>query len=795
MEIIIILIIAIILGYVFYRTLLKLKFRKALLFFESGNYDEAIKILNKIFVKHSEAPSKLAECKLKQAQKVKDNNEALKYLNEVVELKKKLTKKTDKTKYDLVVAKVQYEIALIQFNSAMTVANIESEIKNLKDNLHFIDSAIKLSIENEFSVLRLKHLYELAELYFQFGLQCEKAGQLSDAMHNYSIAKDYASESSHPIITFNAVARIGICKLKTNPKEIEFVSLNEHNKADNKYVQDFFYRYIIYLLKRKSYTDAEMILENHFNLPIHIVEQLKELLKTKQVNQAVWIIKEINSTIDQLYEKSFPVDEVRILYENLDVKIKEIEKIVPNLAEKLKKIKPNLFNRLLTYYISQNEFLSCMNLIQQYSSFWESSELLKNLGICCFGITAQGNLTEYNYRIVISNWLTSVFSDKVILKSLESTVWDDNYTFTLADAIGSNYRQYNDIPENVNYEDVSDTNISIGATQKELLQQYEILLQKTISEPSLSKLVYDFYTKEKEAIEKIISLIKNDIIFATPYFAKSHGLSDEIIRLLDNDYFNYRKDEFLEAGIPYLVDNADTYVREYSTARETISKIENAIMNENLNELKSIADDNKRILIERFNTTNDIFEDTIHNAFTKKIQTSGENHKLIPLMEECIRFVNDNDKLKYQCSNFIHDYCISQWKIKPAVILFEMMIKSIEYNPNNYRAAKLITILINNNLMDIVNGKTKSYKKIYSLINEVKLIRSEVLKEALKELLILRKKILSSLGPVMAQTILTSYNLNIQGVILKEVLDTMLELGGGSPSSALLDFILNKLKK
>lgn len=738
MEVVIILIVVGILGYVFYQTLPNPKFQKANSLFDSGNFVEAIKILESIFEKHADAPSKLAECKLKQGQqaKSKSENEAKKYFNEVIEIKKRLPSNSSKAKYELVEAKAQFEIASILFNTAVAVTSAESKVKNLKDNLRFIDNATKSGIENDFEALRKKHSYELAEMYFQFGLQNEKSKQLSEAIQNYSTAKDFASESSHPKIPYNASTRIAICKLKAKPKDIEFVSFTEFNKADQKYAHDFFYRYVLFLLKKESYTDAETILKTHLNLPTQTIEKLKELLKTKQIKQAIRKVEEINTTIEQLYEKSFPVDEVKALYENLDVRINEIKTIIPNIAEKLQVIKPSLFNRLLSHYISTEQYGNGINLIQKFSLFWESPELLKNLGICCYGYAAKGNLSDKTYRIVISNWLTSVFSDKVILKSLEATTWDDNYTFSLTHAIGSNYQQHSELPDNANYEDVTDTNISIGTTQRELLQQFESLLHKTISNPSLSKVVHDYYTEEKEAIEKIVSVINSDMLFAAPHFAKSYGLNEEIIKELDNDYVEYSNEESLEAGIPYLKNNSDTYVREYATARETVSTMVSAIKNENLNELKSIATDKKRTLIKKYETINNSLEDSLFNAFTLKIEHNDENENLIPLMEECIRYSTSNEKLKYQYSNYVTGYCIA--KVNANEIdnfkALTMMNNAYTNSKENSKICKNIVTLIRFNLLDILNDRTRKQNEIFQILDEIKNNRSETFRRNSGEL-------------------------------------------------------------
>ena len=367
----------------------------------------------------------------------------------------------------------------------------------------------------------------------------------------------------------------------------------------------------------------------------------------------------------------------------------------------------------------------------------------------------------------------------MILKSLEATTWDDSYTFTLTDSIGSNYTHHSELPSNANYDEETDTNISIGETQRELLQQFESLLHKTISDQSLAKIVNDFYIAEKEAIQNIVSIINKDILFAAPHFAKTYSINVEIVKELDDDFVEYSNEQSLEFGIPYLKNNADTYVREYSTAKELVSKMVSAIKDENQNELKAILTDRKVSLIEKYETINESAEDLVFAAFSFKIEENEGNENLIPLMEECIRYLKQNQKIKTQFSSFVHDFCDSKWKSKSPIKLLELMIKSITHNPNNYRAAKSITLLINNNLMDIANDNTTSSSQIYSLIEDVKKIKSDILKDALKELLVLRKKVLTSMGAEASKTILLGYNLNANGLKIKKVLDTMQAVGGG----------------
>ncbi len=779
-EVLIILVVISIIGYVIYQALPNTKYEKVSKLIEEGKLQDACNILHEIFLIHAEAPIKLAECKLKAGQLANNQKDvAIKYFNEIFEIKKMAPNNiASKPEFTILEAKAYLEIAKIKFTNSIVLSNVTNKVSNLKQNLVYIDNSLQLGFKNEFISLRKQHCLELAEIHLHFGIQNEISLNLTEAIQYYTIAKEYSIQSLNSEIFSMVITRKGICTMKTNG-QIDQNILEEVNKAPLEYKRDFFYRYAIKLLQQKEYRKAENIITAHLNFSAPVIDILKERLKNNKIRNTIRYVTDINHKIEQLYENSFPIEDVKALFETIEIQIEENKSLVPAFSYKLQAIKPSLFNRLLSNYISSKLYSDALDLIQKYSSFYENSELLKNLGICCCGLVTKENLTETNYKIVISSWLTSIFSDKVILKSLDATSWDDKYTFTLIDTIGSNFKHYDKIPDNTNYDYVSDTNISIGATQRELLQQFESLLYKTISDTNFSKIVHEFYDNEKEAIEKIISIINKDVLFVAPHFAKIYGLNEEIIKELDNYYVKHLNEESLEAGIPYLNAYSNTYVNEFETARVTVSTMVSAIRNENLSELKSLATDKKRSLVEKYKTINDSLEDSLFNAFTLKIEENYKNENLITLMEECILMIKNNGKLKTLYATFIHNFCEANWKTKPAINLFELLIKSIKANPDNYRVAKLLTVSINNNLMEIANDETTSIAKIYSLIENVKMIRSEALKDALKELLLLREKVLVSLGADTTRTISGGHNLNSSLMKLKKVLETMQSLGNG----------------
>lgn len=797
MEVIIVLVIIVVVGYFIYQSLPNTKFEKAQNLFNAKNYNEAINILNEIFEKHVDAPAKLAECKLKLGQQASGKSEKLKYFNEVTAFRKRISNSTSVSKFESIEAEALFEIAKIQYEES------KGDIDKLNQNIKFIDTANKKGFETDFATLKKNHFYYLADSHFKKAIDKEKSEKLSEAIQQYNTAKDYAEKSDNKTVQNNSVARILICQLKQNNK-INLNNVSEIEKSDKNFQRELYYRYAIQLLKNKEFSEAEKIISSHLNFQSSDIDKLSEILKAEKNNNAVKKIEEINTSIEALYKNSLSTEELKKFYDSLDTTANEVKIFDEQLSQRISAIKPTLFNRLLTQYISAEQYGNAITIIQKYPKFWESPELLKNLGICCLGYTSKGLLTERNYKIVISGWLTSVFSDKVILKSLDDTTWDDNYTFSLAEAIGSNYSQHEETPDNVNYDEVSETNISIGATQKELLQQFETIIHKEIQDSTLSKVVNDFYDKEKEAIENVIEVIETDIFFATPYFATTNGLNNEIIEELDNDYHNYSNENALEAGVPYIKNSNSTVVYQYFYANDLIDKVKTAIDNENSASIKKLNTQENKRWIEKFDTISSSAEDKLFNTISNKISEDDENENLISVMEECIAFSKQNEKLKHQYSNFVANYCIS--KVNDEEIdnfkALSLMKSAYLRSPNNPKIVKNFITLIRFNLMDMLNDRTRKTTEIYTILDWVKNNMSQTYKQNSNELSTERREILQQLNQAGVDISmldddnpLARFNignsLTSQGLKMKKVLTYLKELGNEQESANPLD----KLRK
>lgn len=729
MEILIVLVVLSIIGYVIYLNAPSTKFKKASKLLAYKKFSEAAAIYKSILNKHPEAPARYAECYFNLGFNVSSTNtkEALFYYNQVIKIKEELPRNANLGHYEEVEVKAHQGISVINFSLALIEKDPSARASKLKLNLKYIDDSLKRGMESEFSSLRFKNLKELYLIYSDLGYKSEKMKSFTSAIEYYNESREYAVLINDNNLKSNIATRIGICNLKSG-KPVDSEILKQAQLASPEIQTDFYYRYVLNLLKDAKFSDAEQILVNKLNLQSPIIQKLREYVNCVKQKKAIVKINEINQTIDQLYQGSWQIEEIENFYNDLNNQITFIEEVLPIQAEKIKQIKPSLFNRILTHSLSEKQFEKAFYLIERYPAFWEDPNLLKDIGICCIGINFQRKLNESNYREVISNWLTAVYSDLVMLESIKYTTWDDDYTFTLSDSVGSKHRNHKSLPINVNYDKPTDANISIGETQRELLNQFEKVFQQNYHENSFFSRVQDFYSLERDSIDKVISFLDQDIFLGSPYFAKKYGSNVSIINAIDNYYKESSDEEALIAALPYLNGKTRSKVYEYSQAKEFVDNLIDSIESENVAEIKSSNNANKKGLIKKFKTLSSSLEDSIYRAFQSMIEYDNENDALFPLFEECILISENNAKIKYQYSKYIDVYCKIKLD-KSEIDDFEalrLMKTSYVNSKDNPGICDFLIIQINNNLMNIINHQTNKSRNIFSLLDEILQDRSEM---------------------------------------------------------------------
>lgn len=799
MEIVIILIIIGIVGYVIYSNMPSSKFEGGKKLLSEKKFSEATVIFENLLTKHPDAPSKLAECYLMQGN-IEKSSGNFTWFEKIFELKKRLNSTYNVSSFELIEAKASYEIALNEYTKGWKISEsspIEG-IEKLKGNIRYINSCVQKGMEQEFSTLRNNHFVQISEVYFKRAQKFEKENSLLDAISSYTESLENQPSSNKGQNYFDIYARREICRIQIGevPEYGKTTSVfDEVNKASAKIKTDYYYRYALKMIA-KNKAVAEEITMKYLPSENENVQQLKRYFLSFKRKEALTKVNDINAKLEELFNNQFPIEKTKIFYESIDRVIPQISGVFPELKQKLEEIKPSLFNKLLISSIDNSDYSSAINLITGFQKFWTIPELLKNLGICCFGITNQGKLNDDNYKIVISSWLTAIYSDEVILKSLDSTSWDDEYTFTLVESIGSKYGNHSSVPDNINYDDVTDRNISIGTTQRELLTQFENIINTKFENEAFSRKIHQFYEKEKNSIENVIEIVPNEVLFAAPYFATKYSeIAIKIIDELNDDYSEYSNEEALKAGIAYFNPdqnngiNSDT-VGEYYQAHQIKKEFFTALKSLNTDKLIEIKNDsNKKKIVNKYPVFRDAFEEEIFIFFNAKIEEDDENEKLISPLAQSINLFNSGNKLRYQYSNFVTNLTVS--KVNADTMT---NYKALQNMKNAYfskmdisRVCVNLVAIIRMNLLDIINDRVTNTAEIYKLLDAIKKEKSTTYKNHCGELTKVRKELLAQFPADARALILAGNNLSAEGLKIRKGLQYMVELGDGDDFTDLSD--------
>jgi tetratricopeptide (TPR) repeat protein len=698
-------------SYIIYIGLPSTKYKSALKSLNNGQRVIAIQKLTNLIEKHDEAGLELAKIKLtivKENILNKKNDEIINELKDILLIRQNIRRVSiNKKGFEEVEILTKDLIAKIYFKIAVEYLK-KSEVSLAEK---FFNETIKYG--NRLTVKEVNKSFDsLIKIYYDKGKYCEKSSDFKRAITHYKKAISYSDNFKDYKNIYEISVRIEICKLKLN-EDPDLSILKYLDDCSIKVKEDLLFRLSLNYAKNNSIDKCYEVLRTHFkdldknSDLISLSNYCQEYYKNKALAQ----IEKINNI---LYSEKW--EDIEEIYKDIDNAVAITIKGFPALGD-VSKIKPYLFSKLINLYFNKFLFEKVIDHIITFPKFYEEPELLKNAGIACLRIADDQLITNNNFKTIISIWLTAVYSNKVILNSLASTTWDDDISFTLVDSIGSRYITHD--VENVNYDEVTDDNISIGNTQRELIQVFELAINN-IPDKNLFTKVQTFYNFEKDSIEGIISTIKEEIFFATPSFAITYGLNNQILNQLAKEYDTKKDTNILEIGLNFIKDDKPYVFKQYNNLKNFISGLLNSISKQDLSELRKLK---KNITILDFSpSSKKLLEGKVLKALDNIIK-EHEDERIIDIFDEVIYIFSDSDQLKYQFANFIVDLCISKInieKIKNEKAL-ELLIKAYKLNKDNHRVINNLAIITKFNCFDMLNpGITESCKKNLELINSIK---------------------------------------------------------------------------
>lgn len=712
-----------------------LKYKKANRLLVEHKYREAITIFKKIYYQVPDAPVYLAVSLFYLG---KNGNlkreESIKLFKQVLKIKNDLTEIANKKIYQQYEVKAGYELVNLelQFCADINDFEIDNKILKFEEINELIVKLNQTGLEKEFQKLHETCNHGLSDSYFKKGIAYEKRNSYKKAILEYKTAKQNLSHNNHQDLSKIEI-RIGICKLKMGQLP-EGIYDDLVKQAPPKYRRDYYYRLAIGYLKLENYSKAKQIISEYLpNSNRHVKKLIRYIEYTKK-EKALQAINQLNYGIQKLNDSNFQIEKFRDFYQLEERIINNIFKIVSsNLQDELKKNHLSILKSILTYDYQNEEYVDAFNLLSTYPSFWNYSDLLSNIAICIYGLLKNKKIDVSNYEIILSGWLTAVFSDDVWVYLINQSNWNNNYSFTLDNSLGS-IRIISKLFlfDNINFEKANDTNISIREAQDELLNKFEQDINLNIDNPELLKKILDFFKTEKQAIKNISNIIPEQAPLIAPRLAKKTGWNLYILEKLEHKYKESDNEEFLEAGIPYFngyregtsglffeYNTQSVYLNEILRLTKNLQEVEYKYIEKAIHNYTSI---NKNIFINLLNNFDNALYITLH-----KLDIKDLNSVSVDSLNNIFSKISPLPKSLKLYTRLILDYCIA--KLNSNEIGNYQSLKQLavtyEVDRNDERLCENLSIVINNNFLDILNSNPSNEDDIYYIFDDIIKNRSE----------------------------------------------------------------------
>lgn len=553
----------------------------------------------------------------------------------------------------------------------------------------------------------------LIERKYIVARELERNNKFDEAITAY---KQINSLEDKRVPTLSAL-RFILCKLKS--QKIEDILQNKAKiysllknaaKAFKSEKEDIAYRFALILLKAGEDQEALSVLSEY--LPDE--EYLKKACEQGAMIKAQAKLEDFNQKLLEVESKTLSSDDA-IYFVNHMLEYAEIIKPILELPRtKLTKYRTKLKNYAIFKLFDEGKYdVAFEKMIKVHSDYLEDLTALRNIALVCLNIAEEKQLTDKNYKDVISVWLTAIYQEKLFIKSLDYTSWDDQYQFTLQNAYGHfDEFDYDDLPDNVNFADPEENVIvSIREVQRSLLDRFEASI-------SDSQTYHEFFTSQKDAMDALISLnLDNKCTLVSPYLvAKNQDIYDEISNSfkqeLDGHYGNW--EDVISVGVLYSLQ--ETIYTEYKTAKELFIDLKAAISN--LNNVRSFTASN----IAKIKMFNNLYSSLISFIGSKVSALKSENNtifkKNFDFYINVCNSIKDN-AISFTFSNYVMHHVfgeVNDKRMKNAEASnFILSIYLLE--PNNIRVKEILKNLFEMLVREKTTGSKQAVSTILSKVS------------------------------------------------------------------------------
>ena len=474
-------------------------------------------------------------------------------------------------------AQIEASVNMDHVAAISLLKGIIEELEEESDSIDFSSSIYSGAIEKA-KKEQIKRMYLLAREH-------EKQGQIEQAASLYSETKKIEGKSSPTLADFRYV----ICKLKAgdynvslqNGSKIESL-LKKAPEAYSDERSEIAYRYALQLLKVGK-TDKSLSILNQY-LPNETV--LRQACEHQFIVNGLNRLDEFNTKLTLIKKRELSSDEAIHMVNHMLEFADDVKYVVSIERPRLSLYRKSIKNYAILKLFDEGKYdVAFDKLKKDHSDFLNDLTSLRNIAIVCLNMAENGMINDDNYEEVISIWLTAIYQERLFIKSLDYTSWDDQYTFSLADAYGHfDEDSVGDLPDNVNFDEPDgNTNIvAIKDVQQSLLNRFEAAIND-------NNCYLQFFNEQKGAMDDLIRLnLDEKCRIVAPFFAEE---SDEIFAEIEsafetdriNLYANY--EDVLATG--YKFGLTDDEYGDYHDASIYYDGCVMAIDKMNLKEIES----------------------------------------------------------------------------------------------------------------------------------------------------------------------------------------------------------------
>ena len=470
-----------------------------------------------------------------------------------------------------------------------------------------------------------------------------------------------------------------ICLLKSNEinlsDETTIKEKLETVKAHEDIKEDLAYRYAYYLLSQTRPEEAEQIIKAY--LPNE--KELFDFCQSIFVKRAELDLGEFNEKVGLLKDKKMSSKEAEAFLSEIDAYKDKISVRLSDTANKFDGYKEKIRTYILGALFDEEKYREVYDWLRKTSPNFISGDdnAFRNIAIAALRMIESGSVQGEEVKRAISIFVTAVFSDRLFVKSLDYTEWDDEYSFTLKDSLGD--ADFESLPDNVNYEEpIENQVVSIKDVQNSLLNRLEVALREHY--PSMEA----FFQSEKSALESLVELnLDQKCDLVAPYLSRDFKQSRNAIENsfavdLSKDYGNH--EQIYELGVKYGLTSGE-YTR-YAIAKGNLDACINAL---------DILDANPLITafanidsIREFDKLFSELKSKVTNTISKAVKDEMEYRKFLDVFYNVCQRMKDSN-ISFMCTHYVNGQVVRRLNAKSMELRVgaDYLYKLYQLSPSN----------------------------------------------------------------------------------------------------------------